>query len=199
MATKGVDRKAVTEALKKAAAFYFFRCGFAVTFEMGIMPWGSRRADLVANKVSGKIVICEVKSSLADYRSDNKWRSYLDFCDMFAFVMTPDLYAKLKDELPKKVGVLCLSPSTGYAYMAKRCTLLGLSDANRISTLARLSYRSGELSKRTQRARTKVFIGVPNDVDVVFTAKSRPPRKRRSKRSGFKKLNRIRRRQNGTA
>lgn len=51
-----VDRKAVTEALKKAAAFYFFRYGFAVAFEMGVMPWGSRRADLVANKVSGKIV-----------------------------------------------------------------------------------------------------------------------------------------------
>jgi hypothetical protein len=50
-----VDRKTVTEALKKAA-FYFFRYGFAVAFEMGVMPWGSRRADLVANKVSGKIV-----------------------------------------------------------------------------------------------------------------------------------------------
>jgi len=189
-----VDRKAVTEALKKAAAFYFFRYGFAVTFEMGVMPWGSRRADLVANKVSGKIVICEVKSSLADYRSDKKWKSYLDFCDMFAFVMTPELYLKLRHEIPKNVGVLCLDPKTGYAYMAKRCALLELIPENRVSTLARLAYRSGELSKRTQRSRTRVFIGEPNDVEVSFVAKSRPPRKRR-KRHGFKKLNRIRKAQ----
>lgn len=193
------SRKVVTEALKKAAAFYFFRYGFAVTFELGVMPWGSRRADLVANKVSGKLVICEVKSSLADYRADSKWRSYLAFCDMFAFVMTPTLFAKLRHELPKEVGVLCLDPKTGYAYMAKRCQLLELSPENRVSTLARLAYRSGELSKRTQRARTKVFIGEPNNVEVSFIKKSRPPRKRRSKRSGFKKLNRLRRKQNGTA
>ncbi len=191
MKTEG--RKVVTEALRKAAAFYFFRYGFAVTFELGVMPWGSRRADLVANKVSGKLVICEVKSSLADYRADSKWRSYLAFCDMFAFVMTPTLFAKLRHELPKEVGVLCLDPKTGYAYMAKRCQLLELSSENRVSTLARLAYRSGELSKRTQRARTKVFIGEPNDVEVSFVKKSRPPRKGRSRRSGFKKLNKIRR------
>ncbi len=186
-------RKAVTEALKKAAAFYFFRYGFAVTFELGVMPWGSRRADLVATKVSGKIVVCEVKSSLADYRSDGKWKDYLDFCDMFAFVMTPDLYSKLKGELPKNVGVLCLDPSTGYAYMAKKCSLLELRDENRISTLARLAWRSGELSKRTQRSRVRVFIGQENDTEVSFIRKSRPPRKRRSRRSGFKNLNKLRR------
>lgn len=151
-------RSLVAAALKKAAAFYLFRYGFSVTYELGIMPWGSRRADIVANKVSGKIVILEVKSSLADFRADKKWKSYLDYCDKFMFCTTEDVYEKIRDELPKEVGVICLSPTTGWAYMAKKSPNLELSDENRLSVLARLAYRNGDLSRRTTRARQRVFL-----------------------------------------
>lgn len=176
-------RSLVAAALKKAAAFYLFRYGFAVTYELGVMPWGSRRADIVANKVSGKIVILEVKSSLADFRTDKKWRSYLDYCDKFMFCTTEDVYEKIKDELPKEVGVVCLSPSTGWAYMAKKSPNLELTDENRMSVLARLAYRNGDLSRRTTRARQRVFLDDGTDhkpSDAIADTKKRkaPPKKK---------------------
>ncbi len=177
-------RSAIAAALKKAAAFYLFRYGFAVTYELGVMPWGSRRADIVANKVSGKIVILEVKSSLADFRTDKKWRSYLDYCDKFMFCTTEEVYEKIKDELPKDVGVICLSPTTGWAYMAKKSPNLDLSEANRMSVLARLAYRNGDLSRRTTRARQRVFLDgtdhKPSDA-ISETKKRKVPKKSMAK------------------
>lgn len=180
-------RSEIAAALKKAAAFYLFRNGFSVTFELGVMPWGSRRADVVANKVSGKIVILEVKSSLADFRGDKKWKSYLDYCDKFLFCTTEEVYAKIKDELPPEAGVICLSPETGYAYMARRCPILELTDENRISVLARLAYRNGELSKRTQRARERVFLDGTKHVAPDLGTK---PAAKRRKRKGLGKSRR---------
>ncbi len=49
-----------------------------------ILPNG-RRADLVALGRNGEIWIVEVKSSIEDFRADNKWQHYRPFCDRFFF------------------------------------------------------------------------------------------------------------------
>lgn len=49
-----------------------------------------RRADVVAVDRRGGIVLVEVKSSLADYRADSKWTTYLDYTDRFYFAVAPD-------------------------------------------------------------------------------------------------------------
>ena len=46
-----------------------------------------RRADLTAVDHHGRITIVEIKSSLADFRADHKWRDYLDYCDFFYFAV----------------------------------------------------------------------------------------------------------------
>ncbi len=50
-----------------------------------------RRADLVALSASGQIGIVEIKSSIADFKSDQKWHEYRDFCDFFWFATLPDV------------------------------------------------------------------------------------------------------------
>lgn len=61
------------------------------------------RADIMAINDRGEIVIVEVKSSLADFRSDNKWQSYRDFCDRFYFAVD----AQFPDEvLPEDTGLI---------------------------------------------------------------------------------------------
>ena len=42
-----------------------------------------RRADVVGINRKGKIVIAEIKISAADFRADQKWPEYMDFCDLF--------------------------------------------------------------------------------------------------------------------
>ncbi len=62
-----------------------------------------RRVDLMAIAENGQITVVEVKSSLADYRSDRKWQEYLDFCDHFYFAVPADFPI---DVLPEDTGMM---------------------------------------------------------------------------------------------
>lgn len=54
------------------------------------LPSG-RRADLVALDGGGEIWIVEIKSSLADFRADQKWPDYRLHCDRLFFATTLDV------------------------------------------------------------------------------------------------------------
>lgn len=47
-----------------------------------------RRADLFCIDARSRITIVEIKSSLEDFRSDEKWPDYLEYCDHFYFAVT---------------------------------------------------------------------------------------------------------------
>jgi len=57
--------------------------GFSVMSELPL-PSG-RRADLVALDSGGEIWIVEIKSSVADFRADQKWQDYRAHCDRLFF------------------------------------------------------------------------------------------------------------------
>jgi hypothetical protein len=68
------------------------------------LPLGNgRRVDVMALDRGGLLTIVEVKTSLADYRSDNKWQEYLPFCDEFYFAVSEDFARAV---LPEGVGVM---------------------------------------------------------------------------------------------
>lgn len=50
-----------------------------------------RRADLIAMDRKGRFTLVEIKSSIADYRADNKWTEYREWCDRFTFATAPDV------------------------------------------------------------------------------------------------------------
>lgn len=62
-----------------------------------------RRADVVAIDRRGGIAVIEVKSSLADFRADHKWVSYLDFADRFYFAVSPAFPTAV---LPAETGLI---------------------------------------------------------------------------------------------
>ncbi|MEO0496527.1 MAG: MmcB family DNA repair protein, partial [Pseudomonadota bacterium] len=62
-----------------------------------------RRADLVCLCPKGRITIVEIKSSVQDFRSDNKWPDYSAFCDAFLFATLPDLP---EDLFPETEGLI---------------------------------------------------------------------------------------------
>ncbi|MEH6411844.1 MAG: MmcB family DNA repair protein, partial [Hyphomonas sp.] len=47
----------------------------------------NRRADIAAVGPAGEIAMVEIKSSVADFRSDAKWQDYMPFCDRFYFAV----------------------------------------------------------------------------------------------------------------
>lgn len=62
-----------------------------------------RRADVVGLSEGGEIWIVEIKSSIADFRADQKWPEYRDFSDRLLFAVKPDFPAGI---LPAGTGLI---------------------------------------------------------------------------------------------
>ena len=82
-----LSRPETTGAVTRGAARLMMDLGYAPLLEVGL-PNG-RRADVMALGPKGQVVICEVKSSVEDFRTDRKWREYLPYCDAFYFAVAP--------------------------------------------------------------------------------------------------------------
>jgi hypothetical protein len=96
-----VSRPETTEAVTRGAAKLLVALGYAPVAEVGL-PNG-RRADLMALGPKGEIVIVEVKSSLEDFRCDQKWGEYGPYCDAFYFAVAPEFP---RDILPTGCGLI---------------------------------------------------------------------------------------------
>jgi hypothetical protein len=62
-----------------------------------------RRADIAAIAESGEIWIVEIKSSLEDFRTDQKWPEYRDYCDRLFFAVAPGFP---REVLPLDAGLI---------------------------------------------------------------------------------------------
>jgi hypothetical protein len=80
---------------------YLRAMGYASVTEMGLRS--GRRADIVALGTDGSIHIVEIKSSIADFRADQKWPDYRAHCDRLYFAIPADLPAGI---LPKDAGLI---------------------------------------------------------------------------------------------
>jgi len=63
----------------------------------------NRRADVIAVGPGGDIWIAEIKSSVADFRADQKWPQYRDYCDYFFFAVAADMPIEI---LPDHTGLI---------------------------------------------------------------------------------------------
>jgi hypothetical protein len=77
------------------------------------LPSG-HRADVMALDEAGRVLIVEIKSSIADFRADQKWQAYLDHCDLFAFAVAARFPTAI---LPVEAGIFV---SDGYEALALR-------------------------------------------------------------------------------
>ncbi len=75
------------------------RLKFSTVAELPLLS--GRRADLVALAADGGIHIIEIKSSVADFRADMKWRDYRAHCDQLFFA------------IPETVPVEIMPPDAG--------------------------------------------------------------------------------------
>ena len=62
-----------------------------------------RRADLMALGEKGEVWIVEIKSSLEDFRADQKWPEYRDYCDRLYFAVAADFP---REVLPADTGLI---------------------------------------------------------------------------------------------
>lgn len=131
------SRPAATRLVTRGARRYLRAAGFAVIGELPL-PNG-RRADLVALAPNGGLRIVEVKSSLEDFRADQKWRTYLDFCDRFYFAIPLELDAGF---FPSDAGLIVADSHGGM--LAREAPPSQLSAARRKSMLVRFGAVAAE-------------------------------------------------------
>ncbi|SLN21128.1 MmcB family DNA repair protein [Oceanibacterium hippocampi] len=62
-----------------------------------------RRVDVMALDRNGAITVVEIKSSIADFRSDRKWPEYLDYCERFFFAVPAGFPVEI---LPAEQGLI---------------------------------------------------------------------------------------------
>lgn len=88
-------------SVQRGACRLLRSAGFATLTELPLAS--GRRVDIMAVNDRGDIWIVEIKSSIIDYRTDNKWPEYWEYCDRLYFAIPPTMPAEI---LPMEAGLI---------------------------------------------------------------------------------------------
>jgi hypothetical protein len=102
-----------------------------------------RRADVMALGRGGDLLIVEVKSSVADFRSDRKWPDYSEWCDRLYFAIGPEFPKEL---IPAECG-LFVADAFG-AEMLREAPALALAGARRKALTLRFALAGAARLRR---------------------------------------------------
>ena len=116
--------------------------GYASLLECALA--NGRRADIIALGRGGEIAIVEIKSSLADFRADQKWPEYWEFCDRLYFAVAAEFPRHL---IPAECGLLIADPFG--AALLRESALRPLNPARRRAVTLRFALIGAQRLRRT--------------------------------------------------
>ena len=154
------SRREVTEKLIRAGVMHFVRLRYGCFTELGVIPCGKRRADIITINMQGKITCIEVKSCKADFTSDRKYHEYLPHCHKMYILVPPDSdwikdYSQVLKE--QGIGVLYLCPKSGFIKTMFSAKIRPMKSKDKRNIIFRMCFRSATYSKKNTK-RYKVFI-----------------------------------------
>lgn len=149
-------RKDTTALLREVVAGYLFALRYAVYLEIELGPRKSGlrlpggRCDVLGVNYSGDIVIVEIKSGLADYRADKKWRNYKPYANRLYVAFPPGVNVPqdLKDD--PDTGIL-MPGSSGRLRVVKRSKWHPVNGKLKKVTVLGLVYRAADRTRLTHR------------------------------------------------
>jgi len=94
-------QSATAAALQRGVSRLLVDKGYSPLTELTLKT--GRRVDVAALSDKGEILVVEIKSSVADFRSDRKWQDYLAFCDRFYFAVSAVFPIEI---LPQTTGLI---------------------------------------------------------------------------------------------
>lgn len=111
--------------------------GFSSLTELPLTD--GHRADIAAVNRDGEVLIVEIKSSLADFRADRKWRDYAACCDRLYFAISERTPAEL---MPLEAGLI-IADSFG-AEIVREAELQRMGPASRRALLLRFAQAAAD-------------------------------------------------------
>jgi hypothetical protein len=137
------DPRAFPKELCRGVCRALAHRGFATLAEVALA--NGRRADVMALGRDGELAIVEIKSSLADFRSDRKWPDYRDFCDRLYFAVPAGFPIEV---IPEDCGLILADPFG--AAILREAALAPLIAARRRAVLLRFALlAAGRLRRAT--------------------------------------------------
>ena len=111
--------------------------GFSSVTELPLAE--GRRADIVAVNGDGEVLIVEVKSSLADFRADHKWRDYAACCNRLYFAISGHTPAAV---MPAEAGLILADPYG--AEIPREADFQRMAPASRRAVLLRFAQAAAD-------------------------------------------------------
>jgi hypothetical protein len=111
--------------------------GFSTVTELPLLD--GRRADVVALNGEGSLLIVEIKSSVADFRADQKWREYAAHCDRLYFAISSEMPAEI---MPAEAGLI-VADAYG-AEILREASLRAMAPATRRAVLLRFAQAAAD-------------------------------------------------------
>jgi hypothetical protein len=121
-------------AIARGTSRLLLSLGFSCVSELPLAS--GRRADLVALDSGGEIWIVEIKSSVADFRADQKWQDYRLHCDRLLFATCMDVPCEI---FPPDTGLIvadafgahvhCQAPEHRLAAATRKSMMLAFARA----------------------------------------------------------------------
>jgi hypothetical protein len=99
--TTGGDQARLARDICRGVCRLFKAYGFAPVSEVTLAS--GRRADVMGLSEAAEIWLVEIKSCLEDFRVDQKWPQYREFCDRFFFAVGPTFP---REVLPADTGLI---------------------------------------------------------------------------------------------
>jgi hypothetical protein len=120
------------------------------------------RADLVGIDAKGRIILIEIKSSVEDFRVDNKWPQYLEYCDLFYFASHAEVPA---DIFPPQEGFI-LADNYG-AEIIRPASEDKISASGRKALTLRFARASALRLERIIRFARESGVEMPDDISDI--------------------------------
>ena len=89
------------EDITRGVCRYLCALGYSPLTEFKLNS--NRRVDVMGLNSKGSFIVVEVKSSVADFRADDKWRDYLPFADQMYFAVANGFPIEI---LPVECGLM---------------------------------------------------------------------------------------------
>ena len=84
---------------------YLRNLGYSPLTEFKLLT--RRRVDVIGVNKAGQFIIVEIKSSVADFRADDKWPDYIPFGDQLYFAVANGFPLEI---LPEECGIMIADP-----------------------------------------------------------------------------------------
>ena len=111
----------------------------------------NRRADIIAVGEKGEIWIIEIKSSIEDFKVDQKWPDYRDYCDRLYFATLQDVPQEI---FPKDCGFIVADNFGGH--ILRDAPEHKLSSARRKAVMLRFARSAADRLLRAEQAANPV-------------------------------------------